>query len=78
MSDPSDSSGYQGPPASVPPPPGWRVEAVALPGEPRRLPAQDHAAIDAAEQRARLVTHWLALAAVALMFTVLITGLLSS
>lgn len=77
MSDRSDSSGYQGPPVNVPPPPGWRVEAVALPGEPRRLPPQDHAAIDAAEQRARLVTHWLALVSVALMFTVLIIGLLN-
>ncbi|MEU6861419.1 hypothetical protein AB0B28_21400 [Glycomyces sp. NPDC046736] len=46
--------------------------------EPRRVPAQDHAAIDAAEQRARLLTHWLALAAVALMFTVLVIGLLNT
>ncbi|PRY58866.1 hypothetical protein B0I28_10421 [Glycomyces artemisiae] len=60
---------------NVPPPPGWRVESVALPGEPRRLPEQDHAAIDAAEQRARLVTQWLTLVSVALMFTVLIIGL---
>lgn len=77
MSDGSDQ-GYEGPPVNVPPPPGWRVEAVALPGEPRRVPAQDHAAIDAAEQRARLLTHWLALVAVALMFTVLVIGLLNT
>ncbi|MQM28791.1 hypothetical protein [Glycomyces albidus] len=75
MSDPSERPVYEGPPVNVPPPPGWRVEAVALPGEPRRLPPQDHAAIDAAEQRARLVTQWLTLVAVALMFTVLIIGL---
>lgn len=39
------------------------------------MPDQDHAAIDAAEQRARLVTHWTALLAVALMFTVVIIGI---
>ncbi|MCC3762831.1 hypothetical protein K3N28_07070 [Glycomyces sp. TRM65418] len=76
MSEGSDRVGYEGPPVNVPPPPGWRVEAVALPVEPRRLPLQDHAAIDAAEQRARLFTHWTTLVAVALMFTVLIVGLL--
>lgn len=75
MSDEPERPVYEGPPVNVPPPPGWRVEAVALPGEPRRLPPQDHAAIDAAEQRARLVTQWFTLVAVALMFTVLIIGL---
>ncbi|MFC3496027.1 hypothetical protein [Glycomyces rhizosphaerae] len=73
----SDRKDYDGPPVNVPPPPGWRVEAVALPSEPRRLPHQDHAAIDVAEQRARLVTQWLTLITVALMFTALIVGLLS-
>jgi hypothetical protein len=48
---------------------------VALPSEPRRLPPQDHPAIDAAEQRARLVTHWTALAAIAVMFTMVIVGI---
>lgn len=76
MSDRHDQVEYDGPPVNVTPPPGWRVPAVALPGEPRRLPPQDHPAIDAAEQRARLVTQWLTLIAVALMFTVLIIGLL--
>jgi len=74
----SDREEYDGPPVNVPPPPGWRVEAVALPGEPRRLPHQDHAAINAAEQRARLITHWITLVTVTLMFTVLIVGLLSA
>jgi hypothetical protein len=69
------SDEYSGPPESVPPPPGWRVEHVALPSEPRRLPPQDHPAIDAAEQRARLVTHWTALAAIAVMFTMVIVGI---
>jgi hypothetical protein len=71
----SDRNEYDGPPVNVPPPPGWRVEAVALPSAPRVLPQQDHAAINAAEQRARLVTHWITLVSVALMFTVLIVGL---
>lgn len=73
----SDRAPYDGPPVNVPPPPGWRVETVALTGEPRRLPPQDHAAIDAAEQRARLVTHWITLVAVALMFIVLVIGLIN-
>jgi len=76
MNDPGESAAYQGPPVNVPPPPGWRVEAVALPGDPRRLPPQDHAAIDTAEQRARLTTHWITLITVAFMFTMLIVGLL--
>ncbi|THV43204.1 hypothetical protein [Glycomyces buryatensis] len=74
----SEANGsYAGPPAHVPPPPGWRVESVALPGEPRRMPAQDHEAIDAAEQRARLFTHWTALISVAAMFAVVIIGILN-
>lgn len=39
------------------------------------MPRQDHSAIDAAEQRARLVTHWSALLAVFLMFTVVVIGI---
>ncbi|WP_157930681.1 hypothetical protein [Glycomyces xiaoerkulensis] len=66
---------YEGPPANVPPPPGWRVETVAVPDAPRRMPKQDHAAIDAAEQRAKLVTHWAALVAVMLMFIVVVIGI---
>lgn len=68
-------SDYDGPPTNFPPPPGWRVESVALTSEPRRMPRQDHGAIDAAEQRARLVTHWSALLAVFLMFTVVVIGI---
>ncbi|GAB3219855.1 hypothetical protein GCM10027447_03480 [Glycomyces halotolerans] len=70
-----DSGDYEGPPENVPPPPGWRVEAVALPSEPRRMPAQDHAGIDAAEQSARLVTQWTALLAVVAMFAMVIVGI---
>jgi len=73
----SDRNEYDGPPVNVTPPPGWRVESVALPSDPRPLPYQDFAAIDAAEQRARLVTHWITLVSVGLMFTMLIIGLLA-
>ncbi|GAB3992812.1 hypothetical protein GCM10029992_02880 [Glycomyces albus] len=72
----SSERAYDGPPPNDPPPRGWRVETVALPTEPRQMPAQDHGAIDAAEQQARLVTHWTALLAVALMFAVIIIGVL--
>jgi hypothetical protein len=47
---------YQGPPAMAPPPSGWRPPRVFRLADPRRLPAQDHARIDAAEARARTVT----------------------
>ena len=71
----SSETAYQGPPPNDPPPPGWRIETVVLPAEPRRMPAQDREAIDAAEQRARLVTHWAALLSVAAMFAVVIAGI---
>lgn len=74
----SSAGAYEGPPPNDPPPKGWRVETVALPAEPRRMPDQDHGAIDAAEQRARLATHWTALLAVALMFAVIIIGVVRS
>jgi len=41
---------------SVPPPPDWRPPTVVQPAPPRRLPAQDHAALDAAERAAGRVT----------------------
>ena len=47
---------YPGPPMSVPPPPDWRPPTVVQPAPPRRLPAQDHAALDAAERAAGRVT----------------------
>lgn len=51
-----DSVSYSGPPRSIPPPPDWRPPTVVRPAPPRALPAQDHAALDAAERTARRVT----------------------
>ena len=48
---------YTGPPASTPPPAGWRVPVVIQPPPPRVLPPQDHSAIDAAERLALRVTY---------------------
>lgn len=47
---------YAGPPPTTPPPPGWRPPVVTQPAPPRRLPPQDHAALDHAERVARQVT----------------------
>jgi hypothetical protein len=40
----------------MPPPSGWRLPHQVEPAPPRVLPAQDHVAIDAAEERAQLIT----------------------
>ncbi|MET7822305.1 hypothetical protein [Micromonospora zamorensis] len=50
-------SGYAGPPPSVPPPSGWRPPVHLQPAPPRRLPPQDMADLDAAEQRSQRVTY---------------------
>lgn len=68
--------GYPGPPPSTPPPPGWRPALVVRPAPPRRLPAQDHAALDAAERAARRLT-W-AVAASAGVLAVLVACVLGS
>lgn len=47
---------YEGPPKTAPPPTGWSVPHVVESAPPRRLPPQDHAAIDDAEARARVFT----------------------
>ncbi|MEV0649702.1 translation initiation factor 2 [Phytomonospora sp. NPDC050363] len=44
---------YDGPPRATPPPRGWRVPVVVNAAPPRTMPAQDHAAADAAERSAR-------------------------
>ncbi|MEU8296536.1 hypothetical protein AB0C04_04525 [Micromonospora sp. NPDC048909] len=49
--------GYTGPPPSTPPPAGWRPPVHLEPAPPRRLPPQDMAALDVAEQRAQRVTY---------------------
>lgn len=58
---------YQGPPPTAPPPWQWRPVRVVQPAPPRRLPEQDHAGIDTAEDRARTFTTQLALAASIIM-----------
>ncbi|MEE3919607.1 hypothetical protein V2I01_18445 [Micromonospora sp. BRA006-A] len=69
-------SGYAGPPPSTPPPPGWRPPVHVQPSPPRRLPPQDMAAMDQAEQRAQRLTYGIG-AAVAVVL-VLLTCLLCS
>ncbi len=70
------ASGYAGPPPSTPPPPGWRPPVHVQPSPPRRLPPQDMAAMDQAEQRAQRLTYGIG-AAVAVVL-VLLTCLLCS
>jgi hypothetical protein len=50
---------YEGPPSNTPPPAQWRPRRVVHPAAPRRLPPQDHAAIDAEEEQARSLTRLL-------------------
>jgi hypothetical protein len=58
---------YRPPPPMNAPPAGWRPVRIVEPAPPRALPAQDHAAIDADEERARQVTRNVGLAAVAVI-----------
>ncbi|MGQ5260490.1 hypothetical protein ACTWLT_07010 [Micromonospora sp. ZYX-F-536] len=51
------ASPYAGPPPSTPPPAGWRPPVHLQPAPPRRLPPQDMAGLDAAEQRSQRVTY---------------------
>jgi hypothetical protein len=62
--------GYEGPPRSTAPPADWRPPQVYQPAPPRRLPDQDHAAIDDDEARARTLTRGLAMVAGALLLVV--------
>ena len=50
---------YEGPPRTTPPSPQWRPRRIVQPSAPRRLPSQDHAAIDAEEEQARSLTRLL-------------------
>ncbi|WP_433389692.1 hypothetical protein [Micromonospora sp. KLBMP9576] len=54
---PARGSGYPGPPPSTPPPAGWRPPVYLRPPPPRRLPPQDMAELDVAEQRAQRLTY---------------------
>jgi len=62
---------YPGPPATFPPPSGWRPEQVVEPPPPGRLPAQDHRAIDEEEAKARTLTRGLGLLAAAILLILL-------
>ena len=62
--------GYQGPPPTTAPPADWRPPQVYQPAPPRRLPDQNHAAIDDDEARARTLTRGLAMVAGALLLVV--------
>ncbi|RLP93905.1 hypothetical protein EAD89_05360 [Micromonospora sp. BL4] len=70
------ASGYEGPPPSVPPPAGWRPPVHLEPAPPRRLPPQDMADLDAAEQRAQRITYGFG-AAVGVVLVVLLCLLCS-
>ncbi|MFJ1538074.1 hypothetical protein ACIODS_05975 [Micromonospora chalcea] len=70
------AGGYAGPPPSTPPPPGWRPPVHVQPAPPRRLPPQDMAAMDQAEQRAQRLTY--GVGAVVAVVLVLLTCLLCS
>ncbi|MEV7329302.1 hypothetical protein [Micromonospora sp. NPDC093244] len=70
------TGGYAGPPASTPPPAGWRPPVHLEPTAPRRLPAQDMAALDTAEQRSQRVTYGFG-AAVGVVLVVLVCLLCS-
>lgn len=72
-STPYPGLAYQGPPQMLPPPAGWRPEHVVVPPEPRRLPSQDHDALDAAEERAALVTRVVAIVAGLIVLALLCT-----
>ncbi|MFI7575048.1 hypothetical protein [Micromonospora sp. NPDC049497] len=54
--DEEGEAGYAGPPPTTPPPAGWRPPVHVQPPPPRRLPAQDMAELDLAEQRAQRLT----------------------
>ncbi|MGW5671467.1 hypothetical protein, partial [Micromonospora sp. NPDC003776] len=69
-------AGYTGPPPTNPPPPGWRPPVYVQAPPPRRLPGQDMAAMDRAEQQAQRVTY--GFGAVAAVVLVLLMCLLCS
>jgi hypothetical protein len=62
---------YQGPPVWSAPPTDWRPTHVVEPALPRRLPEQNHAAIDDQEAKARTLSLGLAIVASAIMVIVL-------
>ncbi|MGI5213272.1 hypothetical protein [Plantactinospora sp. CA-290183] len=67
----SPASRYPGPPPSSTPPPGWRPPVHVQPPPPRRLPAQDLAALDAAEDSARTLTYGIGMVGAAALVLVI-------
>jgi len=65
------ASGYSGPPPSSTPPPGWRPPVHVQPPPPRRLPAQDLAALDTAEGNARTLTYGVGMVAGAVLLVMM-------
>jgi hypothetical protein len=69
--NPAASGAYPGPPAAPSPDPAWRPERHDPVPAPRRLPQLDDAAVDEAERRAARVTYAVGLAALAIVFVLL-------
>ncbi len=57
------AAAYPGPPAAIPPPPGWHPEPAQRFAPPRRLPELDDDAIDLDEDRADRFTNVLGIVA---------------
>ena len=62
---------YRGPPLTTPPPAGWRPPHVVQPAPPRRLPEQNHSAIDDQEARARALSLGITIVAGAIIMIIL-------
>lgn len=62
---------YQGPPRAPQVPGAWRPPTVIQPPAARSLPAQDADVLDAAERRARTITHGVGMIAGAILLLVL-------
>ncbi|MEV4759021.1 translation initiation factor 2 [Micromonospora sp. NPDC049559] len=66
-----EPSPYPGPPAGVTPPASWRPPVYVQPPPPRRLPEQDLAGVNQAEQSARTVTYGVGLIAGAVILVLM-------
>jgi hypothetical protein len=63
---------YAGPPATTPPPAGWRPPLVVQAPPPRTLPPQDLPRLDAAEHEARTLTYGIAMVSAAIMIVLVL------
>jgi hypothetical protein len=68
----ASAAGYTPPPKSTAPPHGWQPPRIVEPAAPRVLPVQDHAAIDAGEERARILTRGVGVVAAVLLAILLL------